>query len=158
MKQKQYIKNNFSWEGMKQLVNKKLEEVVLKTIAAFSNGSGGTLIMGVEDDLNIIGLENDYKTLRNGTKDEFELHLRNLVNNAYGVEFATNSLTVLFPEVEDTEICTIEIKQGLKPLYSEVSDKNGNRSKKFYVRSGNSSQAIDITEVASYINQRFELT
>ena len=25
---KQYIKNNFSWEGMKQLVNKKLEENV----------------------------------------------------------------------------------------------------------------------------------
>ena len=28
VKQKQYIKNNFSWEGMKQLVNKKLEENV----------------------------------------------------------------------------------------------------------------------------------
>ena len=60
------------------------------------------------------------------------------------------------PEVEDTEICTVEIKQGLKPLYSEISDKNGNKSKKFYVRSGNSSQEIDITEVASYVNQRFE--
>ena len=61
------------------------------------------------------------------------------------------------PEIDDVEICTVEIKQGLKPLYSEVSDKNGNKSKKFYVRSGNSSQEIDITEVASYINQRFEL-
>ena len=63
---------------------------------------------------------------------------------------------MLFPEIDDIEICTVEIKQGLKPLYSEVSDKNGNKSKKFYVRSGNSSQEIDITEVASYVNQRFE--
>ena len=139
-------------------VNKKLEEVILKTIAAFSNAEGGTLVMGVDDDQNIIGLENDYRTLKSGTKDEFELHLRNLVNRAYGVEFATNNLTVLFPEVEDVEICTVEIKQGLKPLYSEVSDKNKTKSKKFYVRSGNSSQEIDITEVASYINQRFDLT
>ena len=113
--------------------------------------------MGVDDDQNIIGLENDYRTLNSGTKDEFELHLRNLVNHAYGVEFATNNLTIQFPDIEDVEICTVEIKQGLRPLYSEVSDKNGTKSKRFYVRSGNSSQEIDITEVASYINQRFEL-
>jgi len=150
------FKTTMRYDMRENKVNKKLEEVILKTIAAFSNAEGGTLVMGVDDDQNIIGLENDYRTLKNGTKDEFELHLRNLVNNAYGVQFATNSLTVLFPEVEDTEICTVEIKQGLKPLYSEVSDKNGNKSKKFYVRSGNSSQEIDITEVASYVNQRFE--
>jgi predicted HTH transcriptional regulator len=137
------------------IVNKKLEEVILKTIAAFSNASGGTLIMGVDDDLNIIGLENDYRTLNNGNKDEFELHLRNLVNKSYGIEFATNNLEVQFPLVEDHEICVVTISSGIRPLYTDVSDKNGQKSKKFYVRSGNSSQEIDITDVASYINQRF---
>ena len=111
--------------------------------------------MGVEDDLNIIGLENDYKTLRNGTKDEFELHLRNLINKAYGVEFATNNLEIEFPIIQEIEICVVNISSGIKPLYTEVSDKNGVKSKKFYVRSGNSSQEIDITEVSSYINHRF---
>jgi hypothetical protein len=100
--------------------------------------------------------EGHFKTLSSGTKDEFELHLRNLVNHAYGIEFATNNLVVSFPEVNDTEICVVDIKQGLRPIYTEVSDKNGNKSTKFYVRSGNSSQEIDITEVAQYINQRFE--
>ena len=151
------FKTTMRYDMREKRVNKKLEEVILKTIAAFSNAEGGTLIMGVDDDQNIIGLENDYRTLNSGTKDEFELHLRNLVNHAYGVEFATNNLTIQFPDIEDVEICTVEIKQGLRPLYSEVSDKNGVKSKKFYVRSGNSSQEIDITEVASYINQRFEL-
>jgi len=137
-------------------VNKILQNVILKALAAFSNAQGGTLIMGVSDDLEIIGLENDYKTLKNGTKDEFELHLRNLVNNAYGVEFATNNLNVAFPVVDDVEICVVEIKPGLRPLYTDVIDRNGGKSKKFYVRSGNSSQEIDITEVAQYVNQRFE--
>jgi predicted HTH transcriptional regulator len=149
------FKTTLRYDMRENIVNKKLEEVILKTIAAFSNGSGGTLILGVEDDLNIIGLENDYKTLRNGTKDEFELHLRNLINKAYGVEFATNNLEIEFPIIQETEICVINISAGLKPLYTEVSDKNGGKSKKFYVRSGNSSQQVDITEVASYINQRF---
>ena len=150
------FKTTMRYDMRENKLNKKLEQVILKTIAAFSNGQGGTLIMGVDDDLNIIGLENDYKTLSSGTKDEFELHFRNLINNAYGVDFATNSLNVTFPEINDIEICVVEIKQGLRPLYTEVSDKNGNKNKKFYVRSGNSSQEIDITEVAQYINQRFE--
>ena len=149
------FKTTLRYDMRENKVNKKLEEVVLKTLAAFSNGQGGTLIMGVTDDMEIIGLENDYNTLNSATKDEFELHLRNLVIHAYGIEFATNNLKVSFPEVNDTEICVVEIKQGLRPLYTEVSDKNGNKSKKFYVRSGNASQEIDITEVAQYINQRF---
>ena len=129
--------------------------MVLKTIAAFSNASGGTLIMGVDDDLQIICLENDYKTLKSGTKDEFELHLRNLVNHAYGIDFVTTSLDIQFPIVEEQEICIVTIKQGIRPLYTEISDKNGSKSKKFYVRSGNSSPDMDITEVENYINQRF---
>lgn len=149
------FKTTLRYDMREKKVNKKLEEVVLKTIAAFSNRSGGTLIMGVDDEMNIIGLDNDYKTLKNGTKDEFELQIRNLVNNAYGIQFATNNLNIEFPEVEDVEICTVEIKPGLEPIYSEVTDKNGNRSKKFYVRSGNSSQEVPLDEIAQYINDRF---
>lgn len=149
------FKTTMRYDMRENKVNKKLEEVILKTIAAFSNGSGGTLIMGVDDDMNIIGLDNDYRTLKNGTKDEFELHLRNLINHAYGVPFATKNLVVDFPILEDIEICTVEIKAGIEPLYTEVSDKNGNRSKKFYVRSGNSSQEVPVDEITSYINQRF---
>jgi hypothetical protein len=151
------FKTTLRYDMRANTVNKKLEEVILKTIAAFSNASGGSLVMGVDDDLNIIGLENDYKTLKNGTKDEFELHLRNLVNNAYGVEFATNNLDIQFPIVDDEEICIVTIDEGLRPLYTEIVDKNGGRNKKFYVRSGNSSQEVSITELATYINQRFDL-
>ena len=149
------FKTTLRYDMRTNKVNKKLEEVVLKTLAAFSNGQGGTLVMGVTDDLEVIGLENDYKTLKSGTKDEFELHLRNLVNHAYGIEFATNNLSITFPEVNDIEICVVEIKQGLRPVYTETTDKNGNKTKKFYVRSGNSSQEMDITEISQYVNQRF---
>ena len=45
-------------------VNKRLEEIILKTIAAFSNAEGGTLIMGVTDDMEIVGLEHDYQSLK----------------------------------------------------------------------------------------------
>lgn len=150
------FKTTLRYDMREHVTNKKLEDVIMKTLAAFSNGQGGTLIMGVTDDLEIIGLDHDYRTLKDGTKDEFELHLMNLVHKNYGVEFGTNNISVTFPIVNDIEICLVEIKQGLRPIYTEVTDKNGGKSNKFYVRSGNSSQEIGITEVASYINQRFE--
>jgi len=136
-------------------INKKLEHSILKTIAAFSNAQGGTLIMGVNDDMEIIGLDHDFQTLKNGTKDEFELHLRNLTNNAYGVEFSSKNLDINFPIVEDNEICVVEIKPWHKPLYTELTDQNGVKSVKFYLRNGNSSPELPTIEIASYINTRF---
>lgn len=137
-------------------VNKELEQVILKTIAAFSNGRGGTLIIGVTDEGEVIGLENDFNTLKEGNKDNFELHLRNLVNKAYGVDFASNNLTISFPLINDTEICLVDIKPGNKPLYTEVTDKYGIKHEKFYLRSGNSSPELPTREIANYVRSRFE--
>ncbi len=112
--------------------------------------------MGVNDDMEVIGLENDYETLKDGTKDGFELHLRNLVNKTYGVEFASSNLTISFPVIEDIEICVVEITPGKKPLFTDVTDSHGMKNEKFYLRSGNSSPELPVREIASYVRSRFE--
>lgn len=150
------FKTTLRYDMKEHRVNKALEEVVLKTIAAFSNYQGGTLMLGVDDNQEIIGLENDYNTLNDSTKDGFELHLRNIVNSAFGVEFSSNNLLITFPKVDEQEICVVEIKSGLRPLYNHVKDKNGQSQSKFYIRSGNSSREVPITEITSYINSRFD--
>ena len=95
-------------------------------------------------------------TFKEANKDHFELHLRNIINNSFGKDFGALNLNVRFPIVNDIEICEIDIKASLHPLYLELNDKNGNLSKKFYVRSGNSSQELDIEESSSsYIKKRF---
>jgi hypothetical protein len=77
------------------------------------------------------------------------------LNNAFGKEFAAANINVRFPIVNDLEICEIDIKAGKIPWYCEVVDKNGSLQKKFYIRSGNSSQELDIQETASFIKNRF---
>ena len=149
------FKSTLRWNLREARVDKKMEEVVLKTISAFSNGYGGKLLIGVDKDGQVAGLDDDYNSLQETNKDFFELHLRNLVNAAFGIEFATTQLQIKFPVIDETEICEIDIKQGKAPMYLEVADKNGNKSKRFYVRSGNSSQEMDIQESASYIQKRF---
>src|ERR1700688_203746 len=53
---------------------------VLKTIAAFLNTEGGTLLIGVSDDGKVRGLGQDYALLGKKQNDDgFELKLGNLI-------------------------------------------------------------------------------
>jgi Holliday junction resolvase len=149
------FKSTLRWNVREERLDKKMEEIILKSISAFNNAAGGKLLIGVNDEGEILGLDDDYKTLREGNKDNFELHLRNLINTTFGKEFAAVQLLIKFPIIDGKEICEIDIKRGKDPLYCEITDKNGGKSKKFYIRSGNSSQELDIQETASYIKNRF---
>ena len=91
-----------------------------------------------------------------GGRDQFEQHLRNLVNNAFGKQFAASSVHFNFHEFEDSEICSIDVGKSNNPLYLETADKNGQKSKKFYVRSGNTTQELDVDELGDYIKTHFK--
>lgn len=148
------FKASLRWSYREGVMDKKLEAVILKTIAAFSNSEGGSLLIGVADNGEALGLERDYETLT-GAKDEFEIHLRNLVNREFGERFAATNLKVAFPKVNGQEICRIDIKSGREPLYLQTQGPNGIKQDRFYVRSGNSSVELRLQEVAPYVNVRF---
>ncbi len=150
------FKATLRWDVRESRVNKLLEEVVLKTIASFSNKEGGMLIIGASDEGEVIGLEEDYNSLKEGDKDKFELHLRALLNAAYGKEFTANNITVTFPIVDDNEVCVVEILKGTQPLYTTITDNSGHKKERFFIRSGNSSQELSsLAEITSYIKNHF---
>jgi len=128
--------------------------VIMKSISAFNNAEGGTLIIGVNDEGEVLGLDKDYAHLKGG-RDEFELHLRNYVNKSFGKVFASTGIAVQFHELHNMDICQITIKKGGSPLYLEVQDKNGQKQEKFYLRSGNSSQELSPSEIGEYVKRRF---
>ncbi len=150
------FKSTIRWNVREARVDKKMEEIILKSISAFNNSEGGKLLIGVADNGEILGLQDDYNTLKEANKDHFELHLRNLINNAFGKGFATTNINIRFPVVDEMEICEIDIKAGNKPLFLETQNNSGHKQKRFFVRSGNSSQPLEIDETAAYISQRFE--
>lgn len=150
------FKSSLRWDFKEQSPNKKLEEVILKTIAAFANGQGGTLLIGVDDDGKILGLEGDYHALGGANRDKFELHLRNILNGNLGMAFVTSKIKVAFPLIGESEICQVDIQPSTKPLVISVKDKNGQPQEKFYVRSGNSSQELSLNEMQAYLSERFQ--
>jgi predicted HTH transcriptional regulator len=126
-----------------------------QTIAAFANSQGGTLLIGVADDGQVVGLEPDYHSLGDVDSDKFELHLRNLVIQQFGAAFASTKVNIKFHELESKEICQIMTQPTKEPVILAIKDKNGQPVERFYVRSGNSSQDVPLGEMNAYIKERF---
>ncbi len=152
------FKSSARWDYRQNKTNADLEKVILKTLAAFGNTDGGILLIGVDDDKNILGLERDFSTLKKATADFYEIHLRNILHNLMGVKYVTKHIRMQFEICEDQKvICKIKINAADEPLFLKYKNKNGQVEEKFYVRSGNSSQEISsIADINDYINSRFK--
>ena len=150
------FKSSLRWDYRLERPNKDLEAVILKSVAAFSNGGGGTLLIGISDDGETLGLQSDYACLKDQGKDYFELHLRSLLITQYGLEFVNAGLRIDFPSWNGQEICRIEIRKGKQPVFTKISGKGNGPQERFFVRSGNSSRSLDShSEVLSYVRTRF---
>lgn len=148
------FKSSLRWSYKEERADKKLEIVIMKTIAAFSNGDGGTLLIGVQDDGEVVGLHKDYAEL-GGNADTYELHLRNLLNKHLG-KVSTSKINITFPTVNDTDICRVDVLKSDKPVFLEVVDEAKSiKEEKFYVRSGNSSQELKMSETNEYVTKHF---
>ena len=151
------FKSSLRWDYRQEKVNPELEKIIMKTIAAFGNTDGGILLIGVDDDKNILGLENDFQTLKKTDADYYEVHLRNIMHKLMGVKYVSKFIRTEFETFEDKKtVCKIKVISADEPLFLKYTNKNGQMEEKFYVRSGNSSHEIEyIAEINDYINKKF---
>ncbi len=141
------FKSSLRWAGPKGGVEKALEKAVIKTVAAFLNAEGGTLLIGVADDGTILGLAGDYSLLDD--RDGFELHLRQIVSHALG--FAIHVfVTVTFHDLSGKDVCQVAVQASDHPVYAEL----GNETI-FYLRVGNATNALAINDAVKYIATRW---
>lgn len=150
------FKSTLRYDTYTEKINKSLEETVMKSIAAFANAEGGRLFIGISDNGEIKGLEDDYSTLKQGNKDFFELHLRTLIETYYGNSFSAESIRIDFLEEDEKDICIVYINKSNKPIYTKITNKQGAKEEKFFIRVGNSSREIaNTSEIIAYINKHF---
>ena len=142
------FKSSLQWDVKAGKQNKNLRHAVLKTIAAFLNTEGGTLLIGVEDDGSIFGLEKDLELL-GGSRDRFEQTFANLIRRYLGAQY-TPFLNARFEQVEGRLVYVVQVKPAPEPVYLQ-----GDKGKEFYVRMGTTSQALDVHEAHKYILARW---
>ena len=144
------FKSSYRFDLKQNTVNKALEAVVLKTLAGFMNSEGGTLLLGVSDDGTILGLENDYQTLKRKDNDGFEQLIMSSVSEKLGTA-ACKYIRLIFHSHDQMEVCRIIVQRAGFPIYV----KEGN-SKKFYVRTGSGTRDMDIQEAINYISENWK--
>jgi hypothetical protein len=128
-------------------IDRKVEYSTLKTIAAFINSKGGTLLLGVSDSKDIIGIEKDnFESI-----DKFSLHMTNLIKTRLG----KNSVPLIklkFIDIEGKTILKIECEKGSKPVFLRTQE----NEEEFYIRAGPSSVQIKGSELVEYIDKNFK--
>jgi len=138
------LKSTLRYDLRENTVNKKLEFVVAKTVSAFLNSEGGTLLIGVDDDGNILGLEKDIQTIQKKDIDGFELHIRQMINKYLGSYFEKH-VKISFPVIDEKQICYLKIAKSGKPVFVTFEGKDY-----FFVRNGNSSIPKNREEQSEY--------
>jgi hypothetical protein len=139
------FKSSLRWDYKQNSPNKVLERVISKTLAAFLNSQGGTLLIGVDDDKSILGIQKDLDTLQKKNLDGFMQFIIAMVSTSMGVEFC-GFIDIHFEEKDSKQVCILNVKKSPQPVFY----KDGN-NREFYTRAGNTTRALNIEEIYKYI-------
>ena len=143
------FKSSLRWDLRLKKANKILERVIAKTISAFLNAHGGMLFIGVDDDGNILGLDDDYKCLSKSNRDGFLLSLTNVINVHLG-KSVHKFLSINIISINDKDVCIVNIEPCDKPTFMGKND-----NEEFYIRASASSQPLGVRETYKYINSHW---
>lgn len=124
----------------------KMEHSVLKTIAAFVNSQGGTLVIGVDDESQPLGVEID----KFPNEDKMNLHLVNLIKSRIGAEHMLH-IQPHFADFGGKRLFVIECKEGYAPVYLKTKD----GTEQFFVRTGAATSELSPSQIQTFISQRF---
>ena len=141
------FKQTLSLDIKTQTKEKYIEKAVLKTIAAFLNTDGGTLLIGVEDSGEILGIEREVMKLHKNIIDNFLIHYKNRVKNVIGEGFYPfiNSKIV---EVDHKKILMVKCEKSKSPCFINEND--------FFVRTNPATDKLEGPKLVQYIEVHFK--
>jgi len=144
------FKSSFRWDYQQECTNKNIETAVIKTLAGFLNSySGGTLLIGVADDGDILGLDKDFKTLRRKDSDGYEQLMMTTIATSLGARFC-QYIHIMFHFVDEQYVCRLIVNPSADPVFFKQ-----NKDAKFFLRTGGGTRDLNIEDATDYISQRW---
>jgi hypothetical protein len=140
------FKSTLRWDIRAGKTNPAIERSCLKTITAFLNSSGGTLLIGVRDDGSIEGIDTD----KFANEDKFLLHLWTLIRICLGRDFSPYIRTRI-EKMDDKTICVVNCSSSDRPVFLHQPGFD----EEMYIRLGPSSNALNISEALTYVGKHF---
>lgn len=128
-----------------------IELAVLKSIAGFLNAAGGTVVIGVKDDGEVLGLTLDqFQNL-----DKFQLHFWNLVREAIGPEFS-EYIAAQPVTIKGVPIFVVGCRQSSRPVFLRWKSPGDSKAQElFFVRAGPQTEQLGTRQALAYIKSHF---
>ena len=125
--------------------NEKVELSALKTIAAFLNTRGGTLLLGIHDKGEILGVEKEIKLFGNDT-DKYKLFIKDKIKNRLGAQVA-DYIQWDVKVIGDIKIVEFTCAQSKEPVWIDKKD--------FYIRMSPATELLEGQAIYQYTNSHF---
>jgi hypothetical protein len=138
------FKSTLRWNLQKDRPGKEVEFTWLKTVVAFLNSGGGTLLVGVSDLGEVTGIEQD----RFASEDKFLLHFNNLIKEHIGLELAS-LVGFTIRGLDGKRLLIVDCNRSSEPVFL----RKGN-AEEFYIRVGPGSRKLSPSQVLDYVKSR----
>ncbi len=126
-------------------IDRGVEHAALKTVAGYLNSDGGTLLIGVDDAKQVIGIEKDNFP----SNDKLGLHMTNLIKESIGPEYLPFIVFDMI-DIDGKHVLKIDCKKSDKEVFVKIG-----KEEHFYVRNGPSTATLTGSSLVEYITNRF---
>jgi hypothetical protein len=130
----------------------KIEWSAIKTLAGFMNAHGGTLLIGVDDDGETVGIEHDLPFVKGQDADGWELWLTDAVTATLGKSAAAD-LDVRIVKIGDRSVARVVTGPAPSPVFAKAPG-DSERST-FMVRVNNSTHVLTGQDALNYQKKRW---
>ncbi len=138
-------------------LNKKLEGAIFKTVAAFLNTDGGDLLIGVEDNGGIIGVEREYISV--GPKHDRDAYerwlLTALVTSTHNKAAINLHVSIQWESIEGHDVCIVRCAGATALVFVYLAEEGKPAEARCYVRQGNATVVLGVDEVGPYKREHF---
>lgn len=152
------FKSSARWNLHTKARDEKIELVIAKAVSGFLNSDGGTLLIGVNDAGEFVGLVNDFAVVKSPDPDRYELWLRDLLATTLGQPAAVQAVIDFTPvtvDDADTYVCRVTCPASPRPVFLRPG--KGGTQAELWVRNGNSTRQLKVDEAVDYVMHRWPL-
>ena len=122
---------------------------VAEAVAAFMNSNGGTLLIGVSDDCQVLGIDHEFASANSSKKnwDGYQLAIADIIQNRLSVSNPFRFYQVSQHQVYGKTICRVDVQKSSGPVYLD---------KKLVVRDGNRTRELHGPDLINYVKNHWK--
>jgi CheY-like chemotaxis protein len=145
------FKESARWDVRQGRRDPKIEQEIVKTVAGLLNTAGGTLLVGVRDSGEPVGIGFDLALFgdKRDPRDSFTSWLTDLLTQAIGAADCALVRVRLESLGGSAPICRIDVPASSHPVFVASDDDA------FFVRFENSTRRLSPKEVLAYVQERW---